>query len=245
MKVRTLKEVLREQCLPELKARCAYFDVATLRAWLDGRKVAWIAPTLNRYMVELAESGFVWSAGRGWYSFLAEPVQLDTAPLAEITKDLRERFPLLDFACWSTQQLNSYMHHMLGKFVTFVLVPPDALGSVFDALREHGGSVYLNPTRKEVAKTFQMDSETIVLRKLNALHTPVKNRMLAPEGVLVDLSLEADKLVLMDKAEFRQIAARLVTSGRIDFASLVAYARLRKVVVSDLFQDVESIIYSV
>jgi len=195
-------------------------------------------------MADLTNAGSIWNAGRGWYSFISNSAQLDAEPLAGIKKELQERFPLLDFACWSTQQINPYMHHMLGKSVTFVLAPPDALTSVYDDLRERGYSAYLNPNDKEVGKTFKVDAKTIVLRKLNSLHTPVQDHLLSVEAVLVDLSLESEKLFLMDKTEFQQMAARLVTSARVDFASLVSYAKLRGVTVKDLFQNSESIISS-
>lgn len=243
-KTTPLTEVLRNRCIPALKARCAYFDVSSLRAWLKGERITFNCATLNRYMTDLAKGGFVWNAGRGWYSFIPNPAQLDAEPLAEIKMDMQERFPLLDFACWSTQQVNPYMHHMLGKSVTFVLAPPDALTSVYDYLRERGYSSYLNPNDKETGKTFKVDAKTIVLRKLNSLHTPVQDHLLSVEALLVDLSLESERLFLMDKAEFRQMAARLVTSTRVDFASLVSYAKLRGVAVTDLFQNSESIISS-
>jgi hypothetical protein len=243
-KTTPLTEVLRNRCIPGLKARCAYFDVGSLRAWLKGERIPFNCATLNRYMTDLVKGGFVWSAGRGWYSFIPAAIQLDAEPLAGIKKELQERFPLLDFACWSTQQVNPFMHHMLGKFVTFVLAPPDALGSVYDHLRESGYVTYLNPNEKEVGKTFKVDAKTIVLRKLNSLHTPVKDHLLSVEALLVDLSLESERLFLMDKSEFRQMAARLVTSARVDFASLASYAKLRGVAVTDLFQNSESIISS-
>ncbi|OQA31602.1 MAG: hypothetical protein BWY57_02298 [Betaproteobacteria bacterium ADurb.Bin341] len=63
MKTTPLKVILREQCLPELKARCAYFDVVTLRAWLKNKRIPYKSATLNRYMTELTDAGFVWSAG--------------------------------------------------------------------------------------------------------------------------------------------------------------------------------------
>ncbi len=239
-----LKEVLCNRCLPELKARCSYFDLGTLRAWLKGSRVDFTAATLNRYMTELTDAGFVWSAGRGWYSFVPSAIRLDAEPLAGIKKDLLERFPLLDFACWSTQQVNPFMHHMLGHFVTFVLAPADALASVYDHLRERGYTAYLNPNSKEVAKTFKVDAKTVVLRKLNTLHTPVQDHLLNVEAVLVDLSQESERLSLMDKVEFRQMAARLVTSGRVDLATLASYAKVRGVAPEDLFQDAKSIISS-
>lgn len=244
MRTTTLKVILREQCLPELKARCIYFDLCTMHAWLKAKRTTFNRATLNRYMTELTDAGVVWSAGRGWYSFVPSAIQLDAEPLAGIKKELLERFPLLDFACWSTQQINPYMHHMLGKTVTFVLAPADALTSVFDHLRERGYTVYLNPNDKEVAKTFKVDARTVVLRKLNTRHTPVQDHLLSVEAVLVDLSQESERLFLMDKAEFRQMAARLATSGRVDLATLASYAKLRGVAPEDLFQDAQSIISS-
>ena len=244
MRTTTLKVILREQCLPELKARCIYFDLGTMHAWLKAKCITFNRATLNRYMTDLVKDGLVWNAGRGWYSFVPSAIQLDTEPMAGIKKELLERFPLLDFACWSTQQINPYMHHMLGKTVTFVLAPADALASVFDHLRERGYSVYLNPNDKEVAKSFKVDSRTVVLRKLNTRHTPFTDHLLSVEAVLVDLSQESERLFLMDKAEFRQMAARLVTSGRVDLATLASYAKLRGVAPEDLFHDAESIISS-
>lgn len=239
-----LTEVLRTRCIPALKAQCAYFDVGSLRAWLKGERITFNCATLNRYMSELTDAGFVWSAGRGWYSFVPVAIQLDAEPLAGIKKDLLDHFPLLDFACWSTQQINPYMHHMLGKFVTFVLAPADALPSVYDHLREGGYSVYLNPSEKEVAKTFKVGAKTVVLRKLNTLHTPVQDYLLSVEAVLVDLSQETERLSLMDRVEFRQMATQVVTSGRVDLATLASYAKVRAVTLETLFQGHESIISS-
>lgn len=77
----------------------------TLRAYLDGQRVPWKTATLNRYMMELTAGGFVFDAGRGWYSALAEPFVLDTAPVQELIERLQKRFPLLDYSCWLTRQI--------------------------------------------------------------------------------------------------------------------------------------------
>ncbi len=106
-KKRLLKEILQNRCLPELKERCAYFDVGSLRAWLKKERIPFNCATVNRYMTDFVKDGFVWSAGRGWYSFVPSAIQLDAEPLTEIKRELQARFPLLDFACWSTQQINS------------------------------------------------------------------------------------------------------------------------------------------
>jgi hypothetical protein len=236
-----LKEVLSTRCLPELKARCAYFDVGTLRAWLKGSRVDFTAATLNRYMTELTDAGFVWSAGRGWYSFVPSAIQLDAEPLAGIKKELQERFPLLDFACWSTQQVNPYMHHMLAKFITFVHVPRDAMSPIFDHLREIGYAAYLNPTKREAEKTFAVQSKTVVIRPL-LFKAPVQDRIMKVEGILVDLFVELESISIMDQDEFGGMATRLVSSNRVELAELASYAERRGVTVKSLFGNHESII---
>lgn len=239
----SLKEVLSTRCLPELKARCAYFDVDTLRAWLKGSRVDFTATTLNRYMTELTDAGFVWSAGRGWYSFVPSAVQLDAEPLTQIKKELQERFPFLDFACWSTQQINPYMHHMLAKFVTLVHVPRDAMSPVYDHLREVGYTVYLNPTKREAEKTFAVQSKTVVIRPLLS-KSPAQDRIMKVEGILVDLFVELESISIMDQDEFGGMATRLVSSNRVELAELASYAERRGVSVQSLFRNPESIISS-
>ncbi len=238
-----LKEILQNRCLPELKTRCAYFDVGTLRAWLDGARVKWSAATLNRYMTELTDSGFVWNAGRGWYSFVSNVIELDAEPLAGILQALKERFPLLDFACWSTQQVNPYMHHLLGKYVTFVHVPRDAMASVYDSLRGLRYACHLNPTKREAQKTFSVEDKTVVIRPLLS-KMPVKDRTLKAEGILVDLFIELDSLPLLDKEEFRGMATRMISANRVDFAELASYAERRGIALRELFLGIESTISS-
>jgi len=238
-----LKEVLSTRCLPELKARCAYFDVDTLRAWLKGSRVDFTATTLNRYMTELTDAGFVWSAGRGWYSFIPSAIQLDAEPLTEIKRELQARFPLLDFACWSTQQINPYMHHMLAKFVTFVYVSRDAMSPVYDHLREVGYAVYLNPTKREAEKTFAVQSKTVIIRPLLS-KSPVQDRIMKVECILVDLFVELESISIMDQDEFGGMATRLITSNRVELAELASYAERRGVSVKSLFRNPKSIISS-
>ena len=237
-----LKRVLRTRCLPDLKGKCLYFNRDTLFKWLKGARVSYALPTLNRYMAELMETGEVWGAGRGWYSFIGTSVTLDAEPVAGIRKELQNRFPLLDFACWSTQQINPYMHHMLAKFVTFVHVPRDTMPSVYDYLKESGRySVYLNPTRREADKTFSFRDKTVVVRPLLS-KTPVRERQIKVEGILVDLVVEQGGISVMDQDELKGMVTQLATSNRVELAELISYARRRGVALQDLFGGTESII---
>lgn len=64
----------------------------------------------------------------------------------------------------ATAQINSYMHHLLGKSVAFVNTDGDAMEAVSDFLRDAGYDVHLNP-RGETSKKFALREKTVVVRK--------------------------------------------------------------------------------
>lgn len=232
-----LKSFLRDVCLPDLKAKYAYFNLETLRAYLDGQRVPWNAATLNRYMTELTAGGFVFDAGRGWYSALAEPFVLDAAPVQELIELLKKRFPLLDFSCWSTRQISSYGHHLLAKFVTFVHTERDAMESVHEFLREAGFDSHLNP-RGENARKFTIRDRTVVIRP-KVTTQPVVEHVVPIEGLLVELFVEGRNLSLMDDTEFFNIFRNLIRQARVPVALLLEYAGKRKTATNDLLESIK------
>ncbi len=232
-----LKDFLRDVCLPDLKIKYPYFNVETLRAYLAGKKVSWNAATLNRYMAELTEGGFVFDAGRGWYSALAEPFVLNATPVQELIVALEKRFPLLDFSCWSTLQVSSYGHHLLAKFVTFVHTDRDAMESVHKFLRESGFDSRLNP-RGEAAGKFSIDDRTVVVRP-KVTTQPGDHHIVPVEGLLVELFIESRNLSLMDDSEFFSLFNNLTRQARISIAVLLEYAGKRKTAANELCESIK------
>lgn len=236
-----LKLLLQREVLQSLRQRGMYFSVQALRKELDRREIEWSSATLNRYMIELTEGKFIWSAGRGWYSFLDEPFHLETHAVEEFVGMVEKRYPLLDFSCWSTFQINPFMHHMLGKPVVFIHLTRDAMSSIFDCLRDAGYNAYLNPNGREAEKFFTVTDKTVVVRP-STVKYPVAGHMATIEKILVDLYVELDSLPLMDIGEYQNMLCRVALSGRIDMASLVSYAKYRSITPENLFQSKESII---
>ena len=235
-----LKQVLRDECLPALGGQSKYYNAEAVNAWLQKRKLRCPPATLNRYLHEFTRAGLVFAAGRGWYSSLATPFALNREPVSSLVQELNKTFPLLEFSCWSTQQVNPYMHHLLGKFVAFVQTDPDALESVFEFLRDAGYDAHLNPTGQE-KKRFMVRQKTVVVRRRTS-GAPTDGHFASIESILVDLYLETNRLGLMDLEEFRGMARRLVASSRIEMSSLVSYAERREQSLKDIFGSAESII---
>jgi hypothetical protein len=127
-----LKQVLRDEGLPALAKLAPYFSTEALAAWLRRRKLACPPKTLNRYLHEFRRAGLIYDAGRGWYSSLATPFILDREPISSLVQELRRAFPLVEFSCWSTEQVKGAMHHLLSRFVTVINVEADSMQSVWE-----------------------------------------------------------------------------------------------------------------
>jgi len=221
------KSLLRDHILADLARRNPYIPLAAIRAELKARKLALEPDTLQRYLHEFVEAGNLYDAGRGWYSTLAQPLVLDRSHVAPVVDLIEKAFPLLTFAVWSTQQINPWTHHMLGKFVTFVYVEKDAVGAVWELLKEKGYDAHRDPTKKEAAKTFSVRENTVVVRSGSLSQAPIDGHYATPEKLLVDLVMENESLGLLDPSEFAAVFSGVKQAGRLDMPKITRYS-LRK-----------------
>jgi hypothetical protein len=221
------KSILFSRILPELKAVAPYFDKAEIVRRVQELGLEIKPGTLPVYLAESTASGIVHDAGRGWYSRLSEPVRLDPKPVESVVKLLAKKFPLLDeFHCWSTAQVNPWMHHLIAKGVTFVNTDADTMEVVWECLRDAGYDAHLNPTGKAKEQFAVRDKTVVVRRRVSG--APVDGHFSRIETILVDLLLESERLRLMDKSEFHQMAEASVKSGRISVPDLMNYSENRK-----------------
>jgi hypothetical protein len=222
----TAKQQFFDQVLGGLKERSAYFSRETIEAAADSAGLAVMRSTLSVYLNQAVKQCLIHDAGRGWYSRLSEPVKLDLHPCAKLVRLIAKKFPLLDFHCWSTAQVNPWMHHLIGKGVAFVNVDAEALEVVWETLKEAGYDAHLNPTGK-AREQFAVRENTVIVRR-RVQGAPEEEHFSRIETVLVDLFLESERLNLMDREEFRQMARKVMSSGRIRISEFSAYATNRK-----------------
>jgi hypothetical protein len=234
------KRLLREACLPSLTRHSKYFSSSAIRDCLKARGSTIKPATLNRYLVEV-KGGNVHSAGKGWYSSIPREFVLDTKPLQEVIALLTAKYPLLSFACWSTEQIRNFVHHTLNKFVSFVYVNPDAARPVFDTLRGAGWNAYLDPKPTEVPRTFTVRDKTIVVRDTRAKEVFTADHVVPVERLLVYLFREAKRLNIMDTGEYATMARRLAESGRINMGMLQGLADDHKVPIMDIVRGESTI----
>jgi hypothetical protein len=184
--------------------------------------------TLREYMSEAMATGIVGDAGRGWYSRHDTTVSLDPKPLGKLIRSLAKVFPLLDFCCWSTIQLNPYAQHLIAQTTTFLYTESDTLESVAGHLRNEGWDAWPNPGKKEAEQFVRPGEKTVILRP-SIVKQPASMNHLAPiEKVLVDLKIEAAKLKLMDAAEVQRILDNVLGSGLLQLTVLLGYAEAKR-----------------
>jgi len=231
------KTHLFTRILPELAAATPYFSLDAVKRRLDELQLAITEASLQSYMSDAMKNGVVHDAGRGWYSGLPEPIALDNKPVKGIISRIEKAFPLLEFSCWSTEQVNPYMHHLLAKFVTFIYADRDLISAVFDEMKTWKNyRIYLDP-KKADARKFSVEEATVVIRP-EPVQAPESHAHAAPiEKLLVDLTIENDALPLTGRGEVQDMAWRLVKAGRISMGALLRYAQRRHVQLAYVFGD--------
>lgn len=92
-----------------------YFNINDLRNYFNDKKIDYKNDTLKKYLYLLKTENVIYGAGRGWYSTIKHDFVLDRKPVEEIGALIKDKFPLLDFSCWSTEQIKGFFHHHFRK----------------------------------------------------------------------------------------------------------------------------------
>lgn len=222
------KSLLFTRLLPTLKEQSAYFSLAAVKRSLTAAGIELADDTLREYMSEAMATGIVADAGRGWYSRHQLPVTLDPKPVAKIIRDVKKAFPLLEFCCWSTLQLNLFAQHLIAQPTILLYAESDALDAIADALKAAGWDAWANPGKADVERFVRPSEKTVVLRPAKSRQPEAQEHLASIEQALVDLVLEADRLQLMDAGEVQRIIDSALSSGSLQLTDLLGYAERSK-----------------
>lgn len=233
-----IKNILIEK-IGSLKKRKSYFNYDDIKKLLKENKNKITNSTLKSYLYSFTKDKVIYDAGKGWYSSIKNRFELYKQPVKEIIEVINKNFPLLSFSCWSTEQLNSFTHHIQSKFITFVYTDSDYLRNTAELLNDEGYNIHENPTRSEIAKFFKIDDKAVVLRP-SIFNQPENSDNSSPvEKILVDFLIENKKFKIMENSEAEQVVKNAINSGRVTISSLFSYAKRRDVVVSNKINQVQ------
>jgi hypothetical protein len=219
-----------QEVVQDLLKEQPYVSFDTIREAAADADVLENDNVLRVYLHEAVEKGLIHDGGRGWFTRNSQPVKLDPEPVQEVQAILSERFPLLPFYVWSTQQLNPWMQHLFGKFVTFITVDADGAQELAEFLRDEGWQVYLNPTKS--GTDFVIRDKTAVVRGVSRELDPDNEPTI--ETILDELLAENRRLGLMDSAELHTLAGNLINQHRLEVSKLFRLLGDRKLKPEDM-----------
>jgi len=205
-----------------------YFHINDLKKCLTKKGIKFEEDTLKRYLYLLKKNKVIYPAGRGWYSNIQKEFELNIEPTEKIIKLLIEKFPLLEFSCWSTEQLKGFFHHLPSQFVTFIYTDKDFLSTLRDFLTENYYNIFLNPSKIEAEKFIELKAKTIILRPSVSSRISKEKNLTKIEKILVDLFMEMKKIPLIDKDEYIKIVSNIIFNYRINMAEMLDYADRRE-----------------
>jgi len=81
-----------------------------LRKYLHQDSITYTNNNLKQSIYRLKLDELIYEAGRGWYSTIKEEFILNRRPIEKIVEIIKRNFPLLEFSCWSTEQLKGFFH---------------------------------------------------------------------------------------------------------------------------------------
>jgi len=206
-----------------------YFHIKDLKKYFTEKGIKFRENSLKQQIYLFKKEKFIYPAGRGWYSNIQKEFNLNIKPTEKITKLLIEKFPLLEFSCWSTEQLKGFFHHLPSQFVTFIYTDKDFLSTLRDLLSENNYNVYLNPYKADAEKFVELKTKTIILRPSVSSRVSKEKNLATIEKILVDLFMETKKISLIDKEEYIKIVSNIILNYRINIAEILDYAHNRKI----------------
>ncbi|MDA3837764.1 MAG: hypothetical protein PF574_02160 [Candidatus Delongbacteria bacterium] len=226
--------------MDKIKSKSNYFSIESVRDFLNSKKRTVSNPTINRYLYDFKKEGIIFDAGKSWYSFLENPFSLYSVPVKPFVQIIKKGFPLLPFTCWSTQQLNSFTHHLLAKFIIFVYTDSDFMRNLSTFLKDKGYNVFENPIKSEIQKQFTMTENTIVVRPAITKQPTSQNNISPIEKILIDFIIENEKLSIMDLSESEYVIKSVINSGRINISEISSYAKRRNVDLATIINYIQN-----
>ena len=220
-----------------------YFHINDIKRYFTEKGIKFEEDTLKKYLYFLKKNEVIYPAGRGWYSNIQKEFKLNIESTKKIIKLLIEKFPLLEFSCWRTEQLKGFFHHLPSQFITFIYADKDFLSTLRDFLTENYYNIYLNPSKIEAEKFIELKIKTIILRPSVSSRTSKEKNLTKIEKIIVDLFMEMKKISLMDKDEYIKIISNIILNYRINMAEMLDYAHNRKIKdeIKNLFIEINKI----
>ena len=192
------------------------------------------AASLDMQLKRMVMSGRLVRVAHGVYSlpqdskpvFLYQPSEFEN----NTAKQIKERFPFIDFCIWNSSALTSFMQHVPSSHIMFVDVERVAMDAVFYFLQEiiTDKSLLLNPDKTECERYITNDEVIVVRPLINEAPCTQNGQTPTPtiEKMLVDANGDKE-LTFMQGAELYTIYKNVFDSYDVNRSKLLRYASRR------------------
>lgn len=162
--------------------------------------------------------------GKQEFLYLSSPKE------QELARQIKEKFPFMDFCVWKPSILVRYMHHVPLLRMTFIDVERVAMEPAFHFLQDivKDMTLLLNPTAQECERYITTDNVTIVRPLIGEAPITTENGCPVPtlEKILVDAICDKE-LNFAQGAEFYTIYENVSAAHPISMKRLLRYAARR------------------
>lgn len=207
--------------------------------------------TFRWRIYNLKQNGLIKQVKRGVYAISYKPKYnpLITDNLLKLSRIIAKEYDDVKYCIWTTEWLNDFTQHQLGKFFTVLEIEKDFIESVFESYKELNHiRVYLMPD--ELAMRRYMDYENTLIIKPLISRSPCltasqegkrKNKIKIPslEKILIDVFCDTKTFYAVQGQEKEYIFENAMKKYTINFTKLFSYAqrRGRKEVVESYITD--------
>ncbi|MEA2096153.1 MAG: DUF6577 family protein [Candidatus Cloacimonadota bacterium] len=232
--MKTKKEKITEY----LQTSKEYFiSKKTIKQFIEVNGINVTSETLNSYIKEFKVQKIIFSAGRGWYTTVEKIGSLRTEPVQKVVSLLEKEYPFLEFNCWSTEQIQPYLHHLLGKHLTYIYTSRDAISNITDTLRDNGYSVLENPSKKEFKESISKLNINVIVRA-SIEREPANDTHYSPiEKVIIDLIYENNMGEMYSDAEIEEAVMIVSKTLPLDVSQLIEYAYRKDINISEILNN--------
>ncbi len=184
---------------------------------------------------EAVEREILYKKQRGLYSVQVAGVegkQVYKPHCSKRLKDvqvlLEERFPLVDFVCVESVQLNEFLNHMIAQNTIFIMVERDAVDSVFRYLQsQQVNNLLLKPTQSEWDRYWKKDSVVLLNLVSEAPQNSDAKHSMSIEQLLVDMVADKCFKYVCSGSEIQRVYDKAYETYQVNEAKMLRYARRR------------------
>lgn len=190
--------------------------------------------TFRWRIFQLKEKKLIASLSRGLFTLTYKPIfkPLLEDPEKKLYTKIEKQFPTLRQCIWSTKLISEFMLHLPGRFLTILEVENNALGNVFNFLKDNNfRDVYLQPEEKELEYYIANIELAIILKPLISKAPTQKLKKISTitiEKMIVDLYCETSLFNVYQGNELIHIINNCYDRYSIDFTKLFGYAKRRR-----------------